>query len=86
MDEHTPSTKKPKQTMTMTARAKRQEVSSSFDDVMMKDAAPITFLSRVSSYLASSHYKHLFLIIYHPLTPSSLEKEQSSLRETPSWI
>jgi hypothetical protein len=83
MDEHTPSTKKPKQTMTMTARAKRQEVSSSFDDVMMKDAAPITFLSRVSSYLASSH---LFLIIYHPLTPSSLEKEQSSLRETPSWI
>ena len=40
MDEHTPSTKRQKQTKTMTARAKRQKVSSSFDDVTMKDAAP----------------------------------------------
>jgi hypothetical protein len=50
MDEHTPrsvepnpslnKTKRPKQSKTKTARAKRQEVSSSFDDVTMKDAAP----------------------------------------------
>jgi hypothetical protein len=47
MDEHTPrsvepnpSLNKTKQSKTKTARAKRQEVSSSFDDVTMKDAAP----------------------------------------------
>ena len=48
MDEHTPSlsrTKRPKQTKTKTARTKRQEVSSSFDDVTMKDAAPNLILS-----------------------------------------
>jgi hypothetical protein len=56
MDEHlnTPSvepnpslnkTKRPKQTKTKTAKAKRQEVSSSFDDVTMKDAAPNPTLS-----------------------------------------
>jgi hypothetical protein len=44
MDEHTPSTKRPKQTKTKTARAKRQEVSASFDDVM-KDTAPNPILS-----------------------------------------
>jgi hypothetical protein len=48
MDEHNPSlrkTKRPKQTKTKIARAKRQEVSSSFDDVTMKDAAPSPILS-----------------------------------------
>jgi hypothetical protein len=38
-------TKRPKQTKTKTAKAKRQEVSSSFDDVTMKDAAPNPTLS-----------------------------------------
>ena len=38
--DNTPSTKRPKQTKTKTARAKRQEVSSSFEDVTMKDTAP----------------------------------------------
>jgi hypothetical protein len=79
------SKKRAKRSKTKTARAKRQEVSSSFDDVEIKNAAPNPTVDNVCDAILSRDSMNETLIVM-PTHPTMEEVKEWNNDQLLRWI